>query len=113
MTSSAADRLQVTYEAYQKAFHERAGDLKDATTLEQVQKILANVTALELEYLKAAQDGLDGNTQAIEDAYDAAVAAKKAVDDAYKDEKALADRIRLVGGLATKVGELVTRASGP
>jgi hypothetical protein len=111
MDSSASDRLQVIYSAYKKAFERRAADLKDSKTGDDVHRILANVDALELAYLKAAKQTLDGHGQAIEAAYQAALAAAKTVDDAYQQGKALADRIRAVAGIVTAVGSLLEKAA--
>ncbi len=113
MASSKEDRVQLTYDAYSRAYQRRKADLKAAKTETEVQKIWGNVTKLESLYLTAAQDGLDGNAPAIEAAYKAAADARDSVEDAYNSAKALAEKIRLVGALATKVGGLVKAAAGP
>jgi len=113
MASSKEDRVSLTFEAYSRAHQRRAGDLKQAQTEADVHKVLTNVAQLEAHYLAAAQDGLDGSGQAIEQAYQDAVDARTAVEQAYQGAKDLADKIRLVGSLATKVGKLVTAAAGP
>ena len=111
MDSSASERLQVIYNAYKKAFERRAADLKSAKTADDVHQILANVDALELAYLKAAKQALDGSGPAVEAAYQAAVAAARKVDQAYQEGKALADRIRAVAGIVTAVGSLLEKAA--
>jgi hypothetical protein len=97
MASSKEDRVRLTYDAYSRAYQRRKGDLKAAKTETEVQKILSNVAKLESLYLTAAQDGLDGTAPAIDIAYQAAVDARDAVEDAYNGAKALAEKIRLVG----------------
>jgi Tfp pilus assembly protein PilN len=111
MESSASDRLQVIYTAYKLAFERRASDLKDAKTSDDVHRILANVDALELAYLKAARQSLDGHGGAIETAYRAALAAAEKVEEAYRQGKALADRIRAVAAIVTAVGSLLEKAA--
>ena len=112
MASSEQDRLAVIYQSFKDAFARRAKDLKDAQTVAQANAILQNVHDLELAYLTAAKQALDRNGAAVEGAYESAVAAKAAVDEAYAAAKTLAQRINLVGELAGQVGDLVKKASG-
>jgi hypothetical protein len=112
MPSSEQERLAVIYQSFKDAFARRAKDLKDAQTAAQANAILKNVHDLELAYLTAAKQALDKNGPAIEAAYDKAVAAKTAVDEAYAAAKSLAKRIGLVGDLAGQLGDLVRKASG-
>lgn len=113
MTSSKEDRVTLTYDAYRRAYRRRPNDLKAAKTEAEVQQILVNVAELESLYLAAAQDGLDGNNDAIEQAYQDARSAADAVEEAYQNAKELAEKIRLVGSLAKKVGQLIDAAAGP
>lgn len=112
MPSSASQRLTVIYNAYKSAFARRASDLKQATTAEQVQAIMANVDALEGSYLDAARKSLDATGPDIEDCYQAALKTTAAVEKAYADGKALAERITAVSGVVAAVGNLVTKAAG-
>jgi epoxyqueuosine reductase QueG len=112
MASTAQDRLNVVYQSFSSAFRRRSADLRAATTEEQADAILDNVAALEVAYLTAARQALENNGPQVEIAYQAAVAAKKQVDDAYAQAKSLAARIGLVGDLVGKVGTLVATASG-
>jgi hypothetical protein len=111
-SSSANDRLTVIYNAYKAAFARRAADLKQATTADQVQAIMANVDSLEGSYLDAARQSLDASGPDIEASYQAALSATQAVDKAYAQGKALAERITAVSGVVSAVGNLVTKAAG-
>lgn len=112
MPSSPSQRLTVIYNAYKSAFARRASDLKQATTAEQVQAIMANVDALEGSYLDAARKSLDASGPDIEACYQAALTATEAVEKAYAQGKALAERITAVSGVVAAVGNLVTKAAG-
>ena len=112
MPSTANQRLTVIYNAYKSAFARRASDLKQATTSEQVQAIMDNVDALEGSYLDAARQSLDASGPDIEACYQAALSATQAVEKAYAQGKALAERITAVAGVVSAVGNLVTRAAG-
>jgi hypothetical protein len=112
MASTNQDRQALVYQSYKDAFERRGDDLMAATSKAEAQAVIANCSALEAEWLKAANEALDANGPAIEGAYQAAAAAKKGVDDAYAANAALTARIAAVGDLAGKVGDLVTAASG-
>ncbi|HYI38951.1 MAG TPA: hypothetical protein VE053_01380 [Allosphingosinicella sp.] len=112
MPSTANDRLTVIYNAYKSAFARRAADLKEATTSDQVQAIMDNVDALEGSYLDAARTSLDATGPDIEACYQAALFATAAIDKAYAQGKALAERITAVSGVVAAVGNLVTKAAG-
>lgn len=108
--STAPERLFAIYEAYNSAFLRRAQDWKDAKSKAEADAIFRNVERLEGLYLKAAKQALDANGPAVEAAYADAKQAQKDVDDAYAAAKALADKIRLVGGIISKVGDLIAKA---
>jgi hypothetical protein len=112
MDSTPQQCLALAYDAYNDAFQRRRADLKAAATDEQAEAVLANIAALENAYLTAAREALDRTGPAIESAYQAALDAKKQVDDAYAAAKDMGERIALVGDLANKVGDLVAKASG-
>jgi hypothetical protein len=112
MTSSPQDRLDLISAAYQAAYARQADDLGQAASPEQAQAVLANVGALEIAYLDAAEAALDATGPDIEAAYEAASAANDEVERAYADAVALADRIRAVAGAVTAVGDLLTKAKG-
>jgi len=112
MASSAKDRLAVFYENYQTAFTNRASDLKAATTAVEVERIMANVDALETAYLDAARQALDATGPDIESAYQEALAATQSVEKAYQQGKALAARIEAVAGAVTALGTLLTKTAG-
>jgi len=112
MDSTAQDRLNVVYQSFSSQYRRRAADLRAATTEEDADAILDNLAVLELAYLRAARQALEKNGPQVESAYQAAVAAKKKVDDAYAQAKNLAERIGMVGDLAGKVGTLVAKAAG-
>ena len=110
--SDSNDRLLVVYDAYSKAYDRRLQDWSEATSTEQAKSISDHVDALETLYLGAAKQALDATGQAIEDAFAAAKEAQKAIDDAYDSAKNIADKIRLVGSIVGKVGDLITEAKG-
>lgn len=110
--SSPNDRLTIIYNAYKNAFARRAHDLKEATTADQVQSVMDHVDALEGSYLDAARTSLDASGPDIEACYQAALSTSQAVDKAYAQGKALADRITAVAGVVSAVGNLVTKAAG-
>ncbi len=112
MPSTANQRLTVIYNAYKIAFARRASDLREATTAEQVHAIMANVDALEGSYLDAARQSLDATGPDIEACYQAALSTTAAVERAYAQGKALAERITAVSGVVAAVGNLVTKAAG-
>jgi hypothetical protein len=112
MPSTASQRLTVIYNAYKSAFARRASDLKQATTAEQVQAIMDNVDSLEGSYLDAARKSLDASGPDIEACYQAALSTTAAVEKAYAQGKALAERITAVSGVVAAVGNLVTKAAG-
>ena len=111
MASTAQQRLFEIYTAYKSALDRRPADLKEASKDADVDKILDNVDALQAAYFEAARVALDATGDAIEDAYRAAKDANKKVGEAYKNGKALADRIRLVSSLVSRVGNLIEKAS--
>jgi hypothetical protein len=111
--SSPADRLMVIYNAYQDAYRRRASDLKSAMSNAQADAILANVEKLEAQYLKAAKASLEANGPNVEAAFEAAKAARNQVEGAYRDAKALPEKIRLVTDLTNAVTKLVSTASKP
>ncbi len=111
-SSSASDRLAVIYNAYKAAADSRAADLKQATTAEQVQSVMANADALEAAYLEAVDRSLNASGPDIEACYQAALAATAKVERAYAQGQALAARIEAVSGVVTAVGNLVTKAAG-
>ena len=112
MASTAQDRLDVIHQSFSSAFRRRAADLKEAASEDEADAVLDNIARLEVAFLSAARQALDKTGPQIESAYQAAVDAKKKVDDAYAQAKKLAERIRMVGDLAGKVGTLVSKASG-
>jgi hypothetical protein len=112
MPSSASQRLTVIYNAYKSAFARRAADLREATTADQVKAIMANVDSLEGSYLDAARKSLDATGPDIEACYQAALSTTQAVEKAYAQGKALAEKITAVSGVVAAVGNLVTKAAG-
>ena len=111
MASSSADRLQEIYTTYNIAFSRRASDLKEAASDAEADRILKNIEALESAYLRAAKQALDATGAAVEQAYQAAVTARKEVQKAYKQATKLASRIKAVGGAAKAMTNLVKLAA--
>lgn len=108
--STPQERLDEVYLAYSSAYRRRFADLKEASSQQQAKYVLTNVRNLEATYLKAATDALDATSSAVEAVYRDAQNARTAIDEAYNDAVALAEKIRLVSAGAKAVGELVKRA---
>jgi hypothetical protein len=111
MDSSPEDRLDAIYQAYNTAFEHRASDIADAQSDAEAKAIRANVNALELTYLDAERRGLEANGPAVEAAYQAAKDAAHDVTAAYREGRALADRIRSVSSAVTATASLLTKAA--
>lgn len=104
------ERLFTIYDAYRQAFKRRSKDWKEAKTMAQAEAIFRNVQRLELLYLKAARQALTNNNAAVEAAHADAKTAKQDVEKAYDNEKALVERIGLVGTLGSKIADLLAKA---
>lgn len=111
MPSSEEERLFVIREAYRKARQREARDLAQAKSAAQVRAILRNVRNLRNKHDKATITALEASGADVEAAYRAAKQAQEDVDDAYANARDIADKIRLVGKVTTKVGDLLTKAS--
>ena len=112
MPSSKEERLSLIYEVYRSALQRRGQDMEEAGADAQAKRrIRENVDNLEIAWLDAVTQSLAATGPAVEEAYEKAVAAKKAIDDALKAEKGLYERIGLVGDLVGKIGDLVSKAS--
>lgn len=112
MQSTPQERLFEVYESYRQAYDRRAIDWKECTTVAQAKSVAKNVDALETIYLQAAKQALETNSPSVELAYSAARQARADVDKAYQNAVALAARIRLVGNVVSKVGDLLKKATG-
>jgi hypothetical protein len=108
--SSEKDRLAVIHDAYSQAYSRRLKDWREAKSQAQAKSISDNLNRLELAYLRAAKQALDANGKAVEDAYKAAKTAQVEVDDAYKNARDIAEKIRLVSSVVTSVGDLLKKA---
>lgn len=111
MATTPQERLFAIYDAYSKAYDRRPQDWKDAKTNAQAQAVFNNVQRLEGLYLKAAKQALEANGAAVEAAYVAATKAQQDIDEAYQSAQALAEKIRLVGSVIGKLGDLITKAA--
>lgn len=112
MNSSPQQRLDVIFQAYSTARDQRAADIAEAQSDAEADAIRANVNALDIAYLRAEREGLEANGAAVEAAYQAAKSAAEQVTAAYRNGRALADRIRAVAGAVTAVSSLITKAAG-
>ncbi len=110
MMSTAGERLRVIHEAYSGAYARRLQDWKEAASTAQAGAISTNLYRLEESYLRAARQSLEANGSAVEAAYASAKQAQKDVEDAYRNAKALPEKIRLVSSIVTSVGDLVRKA---
>lgn len=109
--STAFARLLVVHDAYSKAYERRLDDWGNATST-QAKVISDNLDHLETQYLRAAKQALDANGEAVEAAFEAAKKAQENVDAAYKAAKGMAEKIRLVGDIVSRVGDLMNKAGG-
>ena len=100
----------VVYNAYRTAYLNRSKDWKECTTMAQADGVATNVDKLETLYLKAGKQALNATGNDVENAYRLAKSAQDEVENAYKQAVALAERIRLVGQIAGKVGDLISKA---
>jgi methyl-accepting chemotaxis protein len=110
--STGYDRLLAVYDAYSKAYDRRLDDWSKASSSAQAKAIADNVDALETHYLRAAKQALDANSAAVEAAFEAATRAQEKIDEAYKNSKSIAEKIRLVGEVVGKIGDLIDTARG-
>lgn len=111
MPSTEEERLFAIREAYRKARMREARDLAQAKSAAQVRAILRNVRSLKNKHDKATITALEASGADVEAAYRAAKQAQQDVDEAYDKARDIADKIRLVGEISTKVGDLLTKAS--
>lgn len=111
MATTDKDRLHEIRLALLAARETRA-TLPDAATQAQRKTLQGHIDALELSFFRAGKAALDANSAAVEQAMTDAVAARKAVEDALKNAKTTAEKIRLVGKTVGTVGSLLKKASG-
>ncbi|MEL6686808.1 MAG: hypothetical protein AAFP97_04225 [Pseudomonadota bacterium] len=110
MASTAQERFEEARRVFNDTEKNKRVDLRDSTTLAQVQSVLRNAEKAEIVYLKASRAVLEANGPAVEAAYKAAKSANDAVSKARKDAEAVADRIRKVATAISAVGDLVNKA---
>lgn len=110
MASTDKDRLHEMRLALQAARDARA-NLPDDATSAQRQAMQSEIDALELSFFRAGKAALDATGDAVEQAFDAAVAARKAVETALAKAKKTAEQIKLIGKLVGAVGNLLAKAS--
>lgn len=108
--STPLERLEEIHAAFSAALRRRPADLKAASTQAQVISVLANARDLEASFLKAATEALEATGADVEAAMASAARARQDIDDAYRDAKDIAEKIRLVARGAKAVGELVKKA---
>ena len=111
MAISPQDVTALALKNYQFARDKLANDIANAENDDQADALRDNVSRLHLAYLKAQNASFQAGNAAIEAAYQAAAAATDQVSQAYRQGKALADRIRAVSGAVTAVASLVDKAS--
>jgi hypothetical protein len=109
MDSSPEDRLAVILEIYETARDQLDSDMAQATTDEQADAIQENVDRLKRDYMKAERERLDSRGAEVESAYRSAKSAAENVIRAYRQGKALAERIRTVSAAVTAVSSLVRK----
>ena len=110
MTISPQDVTALALKNYQFARDKLAKDIADAENDDQADALRDNVSRLHLAYLKAQNASFEAGNAAIEASYQAATTATNQVTQAYRQGKALADRIRAVSGAVTALASLVDKA---
>ena len=111
MAITPQDVTALALKNYQFARDKLAKDIADAENDEQADALRDNVSRLHLAYLKAQNASFKAGNEAIEAAYRAATAATDQVAQAYRQGKALGDRIRAVAGAVTAVASLADKAA--
>ena len=111
MATSPQDVAALALKAYQFANRKLAGDIAQAANDDQADSLRANVNKLHLAYLKAQNASFQAGNADVETAYLAAETATTKVTQAYKQGKALADRIVAVSGAVTALTNLAAKAS--
>ena len=109
MDSTPEDRLEVLLRLYETARDQQDSDMAEATTDAEADAIQNNVDKLRRDYMRAERERLEASGPAVEAAFRAAQAAADNVAQAYRQGKALADRIRAVSGAVTAVSNLMAR----
>ena len=110
--STAKERLFEVYEAYRYTLQKRPHDLQEATTKEEVGKVLANLDKLQSKYFEIVLAELNATGPEVETAFIGAQKANADTKNAYADAKNLSERIRQVGKLLTAITNLVKKATG-
>lgn len=111
MSLASRDVVALALRNYQFARDKLAKDIADAENDEQADALRDNVSRLHVSYLKAQNASFEAGNAALEAAYQSATAATDQVAQAYRQGKALADRIRAVSGAVTAVASLVDKAA--
>jgi hypothetical protein len=111
MAVSPQDLAALALKNYQFARDKLAKDIADAENDDQADALRDNVAKLQLAYLKAQKMSFQAGNEAVEAAYRAATAATDQAALAYRQGKALADRIRAVSGAVTALASLVDKAA--
>lgn len=112
MDSTPEDRLEVLLRLYETARDQQDSDMAEAADDAEADAIEDNVDKLRRDYMRAERQRLEGSGPAIEAAFRSAKAAANNVAQAYRQGKALADRIRAVSGAVTAVSNLMARIDG-
>ncbi len=109
--STHEDRFALTRQAYENAFNSWDADLDAcAGSGASMRKVNANLRALHTEMLRAANAWLGATGAAVEDAFDAAKAAKKVVDDARENDVEIVARLTAFADLSDSIKALVDKA---
>lgn len=109
--STPDERLLEAKRLYFDAANHKIDDLKLASTKAEVNKVLRNVERAEETFIAAGLAILEGNSAAIEQAYQSAKAANDQVTQARENAEAIAEKIRKVSQAINLVGDLVKKAS--
>lgn len=108
--STAADRLTTIKANYDSASNNETADLAKAQTAADISAIQANVAVARATYYSAVAAMLTRNGDAVEAAYQAALAAQKGVADERTKAAAIADLINKLNGATTTATSLLNAA---
>ena len=111
MATSPQDVAALALKNYRFVRDKLDDDIAAAEDDDQADALRANVDKLHLAFLKAQNASFEPGNAAVEAAYQSAKAATDQVTQAYRQGKALADRIRAVSGAVSALASLADKVA--
>jgi hypothetical protein len=108
--SDATDRLAVIKKNYDDASNNEAMDISGAKSQEDIDAIQSNVERARVAYYGAVAEMLSNSGQDVEDAYNDAINAQKAIADARKKAASIAELIGKLANATDKATTLLNKA---